>query len=64
MSAIYIALPVALVLAVIFLAAFIWSVRSGQLDDLETPALRIFGEEDERTKDCDQKNKDSQPPAE
>jgi cbb3-type cytochrome oxidase maturation protein len=63
-SAIYIALPVALILAVVFLAAFIWSVRSGQLDDLETPALRIFGEEDERTTDCDRVEKDSHPPAE
>ena len=48
MSALYIALPIALLLALAGLIAFIWSVRSGQLDDLETPALRIFGEEDER----------------
>ena len=48
MSAVYIALPFALLLAIFFLAAFIWSVRSGQMDDLETPALRILGEEDER----------------
>ena len=48
MSAVFIALPAALLLALVFLAAFIWSVRGGQLDDLETPALRILGEEDER----------------
>jgi cbb3-type cytochrome oxidase maturation protein len=48
MSAVYIALPIALLLAVGGLVAFVWSVRSGQLDDLETPALRILGEEDER----------------
>ena len=48
MSALYIALPIALLLALAGLIAFIWSVRSGQLDDLETPALRILGEEDER----------------
>jgi cbb3-type cytochrome oxidase maturation protein len=48
MSALYIALPIALLLAVGGLIAFVWSVRSGQLDDLETPALRILGEEDER----------------
>ena len=47
-SAVFIALPAALLLALIFLAAFIWSVRGGQLDDLETPALRILSEEDER----------------
>jgi cbb3-type cytochrome oxidase maturation protein len=48
MSAIYLALPIALLLALVGVAAFIWSVRSGQMDDLETPALRIFGEDDER----------------
>jgi len=47
-SAVYIALPFALLLALIFLAAFIWSVRSGQMDDLETPAHRILGEDEER----------------
>ena len=49
MSTVYIALPVALVLALLFLIGFIWSVRSGQLDDLETPAHRIFGEDDVRS---------------
>jgi len=47
-SAVYIALPFALLLALIFLAAFIWSVKSGQMDDLDTPAHRIFGEDEER----------------
>ena len=49
MSALYIALPLALLLALAGVIAFIWSVRSGQLDDLETPALRILSEEEERT---------------
>ena len=48
MSALYIALPVALLLALAGVIAFIWSVRSGQMDDLETPALRLLGEDDER----------------
>lgn len=48
MSVVYIALPFALLLALVFLAAFIWSVRSGQMDDLETPAHRILGEDEER----------------
>ena len=42
MSAIYIMLPVSLLLAGIFLAAYIWSVRSGQFEDTETPAMRIL----------------------
>ena len=48
-SALYIALPLALLLALAGVIAFIWSVRSGQMDDLETPALRILSEDDERT---------------
>ena len=56
MSTVYIALPVALVLALLFLVGFIWSVKSGQLDDLETPAHRIFGEDDTRsTKEAEDK---------
>lgn len=38
----YIALPVALLLAVAGVVAFIWAVRSGQMDDLETPGQRVL----------------------
>ena len=53
MSAVYIALPFALLLALLFLAAFIWSVKSGQMDDLETPAHRILSEDEERNPSAD-----------
>ncbi len=59
MSAVYIALPFALLLALLFLALFIWSVRSGQMDDLETPAHRILGEDEERKAPAEN---DNQPP--
>lgn len=42
MSAIYIMLPISLLLAFFFLAAYIWSVRSGQFEDTHTPAMRIL----------------------
>ena len=45
MSAIYLMLPVSLLLAGIFLAAYIWSVRSGQFEDTTTPAMRILPED-------------------
>jgi cbb3-type cytochrome oxidase maturation protein len=48
-SVVYLALPLALLLALAGVIAFIWAVRSGQMDDLETPALRILSEDDERT---------------
>jgi len=46
-SVVYIALPIALLLALAGVIAFIWAVRSGQMDDLETPGLRILGDDDE-----------------
>lgn len=45
MSVIYIALPVALLLVFVAFWAFRWSVKSGQLDDLETPAHRAIFED-------------------
>ncbi|QDU76799.1 Cytochrome oxidase maturation protein cbb3-type [Bremerella volcania] len=48
MSVIYIALPIALLLATLAVIGFVWSVREGQLDDLETPAVRIL--EDDKVK--------------
>ena len=42
MSILFILVPVAAILAALAVAAFIWSVRRGQMDDLETPALRIL----------------------
>ncbi len=47
MSVVYIALPVALLLAIAGVAAFIWATKTGQMDDLETPGQRVlFDDED------------------
>ncbi len=42
MSVLYIALPVALIIAVLAVAAFIYQVKDGQFDDLETPPRRLL----------------------
>lgn len=47
MPIIYIMLPAALVLAIAAVGAFIWAVRSGQFDDLDTPATRILHDDDD-----------------
>ena len=47
MSVIYILLPVASLLAAAGVAAFIWAVRRGQFDDLDTPAVRILHDDEE-----------------
>ncbi len=38
--------PMALALGLTGLAAFLWSLRSGQYDDVEGAALRILGDDD------------------
>jgi cbb3-type cytochrome oxidase maturation protein len=40
-------IPVALGLGLLGLAAFLWSLRGGQYDDLDGAALRIFVEDEE-----------------
>ena len=42
MSALYVVLPLALLVALGAVFAFIWTVRSGQLDDVDTPPRRIL----------------------
>ncbi len=42
MSVLYIVFPLALLIVAIAVAAYVWATRSGQLDDLETPALRML----------------------
>jgi cbb3-type cytochrome oxidase maturation protein len=46
MSVLFIVLPLALIIAAIALAAFFWAARTGQFDDLDTPAARILFDED------------------
>ena len=47
MTALYLLLPLALLVAGAAVGAFIWSVRSGQLDDVDTPPHRILFDDDD-----------------
>ncbi len=42
MEAIFVLLPLALLIAAIAVGFFIWAARTGQFDDLDTPAVRIL----------------------
>jgi cbb3-type cytochrome oxidase maturation protein len=42
MIALYLVLPLALLIGGAAVAAFIWTVRSGQLDDVDTPPRRML----------------------
>jgi len=46
MGALYFILPLALLVAGGAVAAFAWSVKTGQLDDLETPPRRMLLDDD------------------
>lgn len=48
MTIIYLLLPLMLAVASGAVLAFVWVARSGQLDDLDTPPLRMLGEDDPR----------------
>jgi cbb3-type cytochrome oxidase maturation protein len=43
----YVLLPAALLFAVAAVLVFAWAARSGQFDDLDTPAMRILGDDEE-----------------
>lgn len=48
MSVIILLIGVSLLVALIFLAAFIWSVRNGQYDDKYTPSVRMLFDDEEK----------------
>lgn len=50
MSVIYLLLSLSILVAVVFLAAFIFAVKNGQYDDSYTPSVRMLFE-DELIKD-------------
>ena len=47
MSVVYVLLPLALLIAGAGVAAYIWAVRSGQFDDLDTPAYRVLHDDED-----------------
>ena len=47
MSVLYLLVPLAIVLAAVFVLAFAWSVRRGQYDDVHTPALRMLQDDED-----------------
>ena len=55
METIFVLLPLALLIAAIAVGFFIWAARTGQFDDLDTPAVRILFDDEEprRPATCD-----------
>ncbi len=54
MSILYVLIPLALLLLGGAVWAFFWAVGSGQFDDLDTPAMRVIMDDDEKPADRDE----------
>ena len=52
-------LPLSIIIALAILAAYFWSVRSGQFDDLETPAMRMLFDDDDDDEPRNQRKTDT-----
>jgi len=50
MEIVYALLPLSVLLAAVAFGGYYWCVRSGQMEDLDTPALRILTDEDPNQK--------------
>jgi cbb3-type cytochrome oxidase maturation protein len=49
MNIIFLLIPVSILIAAAFLAAFIWAVKSGQYEDTLTPSMRVLLEDGSTT---------------
>jgi cbb3-type cytochrome oxidase maturation protein len=59
MNIFYLLIGVSLLAALIFLAAFIWAVRTGQFDDNETPAIRVLFDDDSPSEEAEENERES-----
>lgn len=50
MQVVFVLIGFSLVVAISFLVAFIWSVKSGQYEDEESPAHRVLFEDEQSEK--------------
>lgn len=47
MDILYLLIPLAVIIMIIAVVAFMWAVKSGQYEDLEGPAHRILMDDDD-----------------
>lgn len=60
MTIIILLIAISLIIAVVFLLIFLWSMRSGQYDDLYTPSVRmLFDNRKKKEKSADAKTERS-----
>ncbi|MEI7809437.1 MAG: cbb3-type cytochrome oxidase assembly protein CcoS [Verrucomicrobiota bacterium] len=58
MSVVIILILASLAVALLFLAGFVWAVRSGQYEDTLTPSMRVLADDpDKKVSETKSKNK-------
>lgn len=60
MEVIYILIGFSVLIALFFLASFMWAVKNGQYDDNYTPAMRILNDEKQTTYSSSQQLQENQ----
>lgn len=53
MDIVYVLLPLSLILALGALGAYLWSVKSGQFNDVDTPQVRMLFDDEEENSDSE-----------
>ena len=61
MSVIILLIIISVLVAVFFLAVFIWAVRSGQFDDTYSPSVRMLFDDKKREKSIEKEKKTDNP---
>jgi cbb3-type cytochrome oxidase maturation protein len=46
MSVLFVVVPLAILIVAAAVVAYVWSVRGGQFDDLDTPAVRMLHDDE------------------
>jgi cbb3-type cytochrome oxidase maturation protein len=62
MSVIIVLIVISVVVALLFLAVFIWAVKSGQFDDTVSPSIRILFDEKKESDDNKNTHSDEEKP--
>jgi len=60
MDIIFLLIPIAMVLVVLMAIVYWWTVKSGQMDDLEGPSYRILMDDDSIKKETKSSLKENQ----
>ncbi|WP_290891216.1 cbb3-type cytochrome oxidase assembly protein CcoS [Arenimonas sp.] len=55
-------IPISLLLLLVAIGAFLWAVRRGQFDDLDTPSLDILGDDERPAPDPKRGESPAAPP--